>query len=430
MKFLKALGGVLCFVGCVIALAGILATAVPLIDNVQVQRIVDSFSMVSTDRFVNLLNKAILFCLAHNNWVFAAGAALLLAGGLMRSGADRALFRANAPRTAEARPTRAEPPRAAVPPQPAEAPVPPQDKPAKPLSPYATAEYGRALTRDANGRVASELAEKYKPRSIIDLPAEPETEADEPMLDRWRAPAEPEPAPAPVASEPAPPAHMPQRVCLNCGSLYAADASYCPHCGLSLQAADTAETQPGMTTPYTAAAPVPPNVVPVQQTVAPGPQYTAPVQQQAAPVSQFVAPVQQHVAPIPQYTAPVQQPVTAIPMPAMPPQASAPAYPETYQTSAETATGTPAPIFTAQPNGSAVPQAANAAPETWQDTPSRRQPRIVSTVQGVAFTPAEPVEAQSMATSPEPAAAAAPAPEPLQAKRPRIVSTMGRKRES
>lgn len=395
MKFLKALGGVLCFVGCVVALAGILATAVPLIDNAQVQRIVESFSMVSTDRFVNALNKAILFCLAHNNWVFAAGAALLLAGGLMRSGADRALFKGDAPRGVETRPAKAEPTRGAASPQPAEAPVSPQDKPVKTLSPYAAAEYGRALTRDANGRVASELAEKYKPRSIIDLPPEPELSTDEPLLDRWRAPAEPEPAPVPGAGAAATPAL--QRVCLNCGLLYAANASYCPHCGLSLQTTDTVEPQPDFTAPYPANAPVPPTA----------------------------APAQQQTEPRPESIAPVQPPVTAIPMPVMPPQPSVPTYPEAYRVPSA-----PAPVLMGQPTTSTVSQTAAVTPEAWQSTPPRRQPRIVSTVQGMPFAPAAPAEAQSGA-EPQPVPATPPNPtaEPYPSKRPRIVSTMGRKRE-
>lgn len=388
MKFLKALGGVLCFIGCVIAMAGILATVIPLIDNAQVQRIVESFSMVSTDRLVNLLNRAILFCLAHNNWVFAIGAALLLAGGLLRSGADRALFGANAPRSGETRPAKTEPPRSAVPAQTAEPPAPPQEKPVKPLSPYAAAEYGRALTRDAKGRVASELAEKYKPRSIIDLPAIPEQE--EPLLDRWRAPAEPEPEPISMASVATSPPPAPQRVCPNCGSLYAPDASFCPHCGLSLQSAGMGETQTGITAPYAAAVLTP----------------------------QDAAPVRQPAAPIP---APA--------MPALSPQPTTPAYGESPQAQVDYAAAISPPLFTAQPTANAVAQGASVAQELWQYTPTQRQPRIVSTVQGVPFTPAAPMPAQSTEAKPAYAAAVNHVTEPMKPARPRIVSTMGRKRE-
>jgi hypothetical protein len=92
MKFLKALGGLLCAIGCIVALAGILATAAPMIDNDQVSGVIDSFSMQSDNRFTSAVNAAATFCLAQNYLVFGLGIVTLLIGGLMRTGAERALY--------------------------------------------------------------------------------------------------------------------------------------------------------------------------------------------------------------------------------------------------------------------------------------------------------------------------------------------------
>ncbi|MDD3920498.1 MAG: hypothetical protein PHO41_04940 [Eubacteriales bacterium] len=89
MKFLKFLGGLLIVVGCIAALAGILATAAPMIDNAQVVGVIDSFSAPTDSTILSYLHLAALFCLAHNYLVFGGGIALLLAGGLMRTLADK-----------------------------------------------------------------------------------------------------------------------------------------------------------------------------------------------------------------------------------------------------------------------------------------------------------------------------------------------------
>ncbi len=95
MKFLKALGGVLCFLGGLAALLGIAATAAPMIENAQVSRVIDSFSVPSQDAWRGLLNAAALFCLNRNYLLFGAGIGVLLIGGLMKTGAGKALYAAH-----------------------------------------------------------------------------------------------------------------------------------------------------------------------------------------------------------------------------------------------------------------------------------------------------------------------------------------------
>ncbi len=164
MRVWRALGGVLVFLGCLAALMGILATVAPMVDNDQVRRIIESFSIRSHDPLLSSVNGAILFCLRNSYLLFAAGAAAMLAGGLTRAAASGALHKgedAASPRepARERRPVTvpvAEPAR--------ERPVLPKREPG--LSPYTAAAYGKALS---GGQ--SDIAAKYMPRSIIDTPA-------------------------------------------------------------------------------------------------------------------------------------------------------------------------------------------------------------------------------------------------------------------
>ncbi len=173
MKFWKALGGVLVFLGCLTALTGILATVAPMIDNDQVRRIIESFSVRTLDPVLNGINTAILFCLRSHTLLFAIGAGALLLGGLMRAAAAGKVpaseTHTGSMRQAEsapiakapARPARAAAPAPATTPASAAAP-----KREQSLSPYTAAAYGKALT----GGAASDIAAKYMPRSIIDTP--------------------------------------------------------------------------------------------------------------------------------------------------------------------------------------------------------------------------------------------------------------------
>ena len=92
MKFLKGFGGALCFIGCLAALMGILATAAPMMDNDQVRRILESFSVPTRDVVLQAINNFFLLCLQQNYWVFGAGIGVLLLGGLIRMYAERSLL--------------------------------------------------------------------------------------------------------------------------------------------------------------------------------------------------------------------------------------------------------------------------------------------------------------------------------------------------
>ncbi len=91
MKGIKRTGGFLCFLGCIAAIAGILATAVPLIDYDPLQAFVRSLSTTESGGLIKILHSVLSFCLAENYLVFAGGIALLLIGGVIRTMADRAL---------------------------------------------------------------------------------------------------------------------------------------------------------------------------------------------------------------------------------------------------------------------------------------------------------------------------------------------------
>ncbi len=88
MKFVRFLGALLCVIGCIIALAGILATALPLINNEQVNSIISSFSVTSENPLMNLVNKAGLLCINYHYYVFGGGVLMLLFGGLIHTAAD------------------------------------------------------------------------------------------------------------------------------------------------------------------------------------------------------------------------------------------------------------------------------------------------------------------------------------------------------
>ena len=286
MKFLKGIGGALCFIGCLAALMGILATAAPMMDNDQVRRILESFSVPTRDVVLQAINNFFLLCLQQNYWVFGAGIGVLLLGGLIRMYAERSLLadvvaddRVTEPRSRAARmqPTRVS---ATTAPRAATAnpvvPTPPQ-KPVE-LSPYAAAAYGNALAGHAYGS-GSAIADKYMPRSIINTPEAEDTTAAYRPVDV----ADPFPAASGVATElptafsqtaaqpwgtpatAAEPVHLSEsprktgfstdamqskapnvnqtdaeRVCPDCGATCDAESLYCPTCGCRL-AKPTAE---------------------------------------------------------------------------------------------------------------------------------------------------------------------------------------------
>ena len=175
MKFWRFFGAVLVFLGCLAALAGVLATAAPVIDNDHVRLILASFSEKSLDPVINTVNRVILYCINHNYFLFALGAGMMLAGGLIKTAAAKALY-ARAGATAAPSQRTAKP--VAVPPRVAgktvQLPVNSQGEAvAQPaavagLSPYTAAAYGQALSQQEGAGATSDIAAKYKPRSIID----------------------------------------------------------------------------------------------------------------------------------------------------------------------------------------------------------------------------------------------------------------------
>lgn len=223
MKFWKFLGGFLVFVGFLAALTGILATAAPMIDNDQVRRILESFSVPSQDQFLDAVNSALLFCLGNNYLLFGAGAGAVLLGGLLKTAADKAMQRANGGVRETAAPAarngrRREAARPAQPEAPRRTEVHPRPTPAD-LSPYAAAQYGKALA-GGTGEDETGIAAKYKPRSIIDTPT----------------PAE--------ARVPGARGEAAQR-CLSCGAENPAGASFCDRCGARMSAPGTIERNLG-----------------------------------------------------------------------------------------------------------------------------------------------------------------------------------------
>jgi hypothetical protein len=93
MRFLRVFGKLLCFIGALVALMGVLATAVPMIDNERTQSIVASFSTRGDSAVVNGFNSVVQYCLDHNYFVFIAGMVVLLLGGGLKSFAEKALFK-------------------------------------------------------------------------------------------------------------------------------------------------------------------------------------------------------------------------------------------------------------------------------------------------------------------------------------------------
>ena len=262
MKFVRALGGFLCFIGILAALVGILAVAVPMIDNEQVKRIVESFSLTSADQMLNTVNQVILYCLAHGSLLFGAGATTLLVGGLMKSGAERTLYR-NEPAKQPTQP-KAEAKEANRPTQ--TAPVRETAAPAR-RALVATPGYSppSAVRTSAFSQNTSDLfsapptEEKYRPRSIIDLANEPESR-DNAVRDAYSAYRE---EPTPIDSQAEPPTtangtlpiHTEDAVyvaryqagpasthCAECGAENLLEQPVCSRCGRTLNVA--ADTQP------------------------------------------------------------------------------------------------------------------------------------------------------------------------------------------
>lgn len=80
MKFKKMIGSLLLYMGTLSALAGLLATVVPLIQNDQVRLILSSISAPDTRPMVNATNQLLLFILQYHYQVLAVGAVAAVAG--------------------------------------------------------------------------------------------------------------------------------------------------------------------------------------------------------------------------------------------------------------------------------------------------------------------------------------------------------------
>ncbi|MDD3213257.1 MAG: hypothetical protein PHY64_06270, partial [Eubacteriales bacterium] len=92
MRFWKALGRLFGFFGWLLVIAGILATAAPMIENDQVQMTLASFSEQTGNTLLDIANKAAVYCLANHYLVFGVGVALVLLALLIRRLADRPYY--------------------------------------------------------------------------------------------------------------------------------------------------------------------------------------------------------------------------------------------------------------------------------------------------------------------------------------------------
>lgn len=253
------MGGLLVFLGCLGALAGLLATAAPMIDNDQVRLILASFSVKTPDGILTAVNQAILFCLSNHYALFAAGACTLLLGGLMKTAAAKALYlrenasRANLHPRTDAGINRHAPHMAgegatsgresAVP---TDAGIAASRTPAGP-SPYAAAMYEKPAAASVVGTRGKDITAKYRPRSIIntpsgvsEVPLHPKRRgADVMSADPTRDNAElfARPLSAAPAEHPDEPVSAPVRTCVACGAAQPSGAQFCGQCGTRL--ADT-----------------------------------------------------------------------------------------------------------------------------------------------------------------------------------------------
>ncbi len=223
MKFWRALGGVFVFLGCLMALAGILATVAPMIENEQVKRIIESFSTRTLDPVFNAINAAILTGLHNNYLIFAIGAGLLLTGGLLRAASAGGAGAGEPPAQGEKRAARLAMPERTTSPQ-AEPPVrPAAPKREQSLSPFAAAAYGKALAGDSS----TEIAAKYMPRSIINAPAETAAQPAAPVQE-----TAPDDRPAEQAGSDW---KLGETVyCRSCGAANPWQAAFCDQCGSRL----------------------------------------------------------------------------------------------------------------------------------------------------------------------------------------------------
>lgn len=92
MRFWKALSRLFSFFGWLLVIAGILATAAPLIENDQVKLVLTSFSEQTSDPIMKVVNTVVLYCLANHYLVFGVGVALALLALLMRRLSDRPYY--------------------------------------------------------------------------------------------------------------------------------------------------------------------------------------------------------------------------------------------------------------------------------------------------------------------------------------------------
>ena len=232
MKFLRFLGASLVFLGCLAALAGVLATAAPLIENDHVRLILASFSEKSLDPLINAVNRVMLYCLNHNYLLFGIGAGVMLLGGIVKTAAARVLYaRGSASPAAAARIADA----TAVPRQAEKSPNrSPSTNPAAAtpaaaavgLSPYTAAAYGQALSQKDGAAATSDIAAKYKPRSIIDtdvMRANPSGSGSAPTATRGRDP-----------------------ICAACGAKNAPEMLFCDQCGSRLTELKQQASNPAM----------------------------------------------------------------------------------------------------------------------------------------------------------------------------------------
>ena len=80
MKVRRTIGGVLFGMGCAVTFVGILATVLPMIQNDQLQLVLSSFEMPSSNLIVSAINGAMTYALHHCYGVLLCGIVMMAAG--------------------------------------------------------------------------------------------------------------------------------------------------------------------------------------------------------------------------------------------------------------------------------------------------------------------------------------------------------------
>ena len=80
MKVRRTIGGVLFGMGCAVTFVGILATVLPMIQNDQLQLVLSSFEMPSSNLIVSAIKGLMTYALHHCYGVLLCGIVMMAAG--------------------------------------------------------------------------------------------------------------------------------------------------------------------------------------------------------------------------------------------------------------------------------------------------------------------------------------------------------------